>query len=109
MPKFVVTIQELIDYDIIVDAADAAAADDAAHKAFDAMSGEERDNAVSALHARETTNIEAMKDADDFMSQVAEALGRFDVLHAADFQEYCANQFGSVTPAQAAESWQRRA
>ena len=46
--------------------------------------------------------------ADAFMWKVAEELGRNDLTKDADFQEFCLNMHGDVTPAQAAESWQRR-
>ena len=46
--------------------------------------------------------------ADAFLWKVAEELGRSDLTRDADFQEFCLNMHGDVTPAQAAESWQRR-
>lgn len=46
--------------------------------------------------------------ADAFLWEVAEELGDTGLARDADFQQFCANMHGTVTPAQAAESWERR-
>ncbi len=45
---------------------------------------------------------------DVFLWAVADEIGRRDLTHDAAFQEFCANMHGLATPAQAAESWDRR-
>ncbi len=46
--------------------------------------------------------------ADAFLWAVAEEVGQAELVRQAEFQEFCLNMHGEATPAQAAESWNRR-